>query len=319
LLAAGELWRVDCADCAPWLTGLPEGCADLVLFSPPYERARLYLEDGADLGVARDTAEWVVWMVQVFRACRRVCKGLVACVCEGQTKNYRYSGAPFLLLADLVRAGFHARKPPIYRRVGIPGSGGPDWLRNDYEPIICTTRGGKLPWSDSTACGHPPRWAPGGDPSHRTKDGSRVSDKRHTKRQPDGTTGGQVYVPPQLANPGNVAQRAYTAQEVAALLGGGGDVIDCVVGGGRMGSKLAEQNEAPFPESLAEFFVKSFCPPGGLVLDPMCGSGTTGAVAARLGRRFLGCDLRQSQVDLSRRRLGPGERQAYQQKGDTRG
>ena len=58
-----------------------------------------------------------------------------------------------------------------------------------------------------------------------------------------------------------------------------------------------------FPESLVEFFVKSFCPPGGVVVDPFSGSGTTGAVAVRLGRRFLGCDVRQSQVELSRRRI----------------
>ena len=35
--------------------------------------------------------------------------------------------------ADLKRAGFNMRKPPVFHRVGIPGSGGPDWLRNDYE------------------------------------------------------------------------------------------------------------------------------------------------------------------------------------------
>src|SRR5262249_23675191 len=84
-------------------------------------------------------------------------------------------------------------------------------------------------------------------PSHRTKDGSRVNGKRHTKRRTDGTTEGPVYVPPKLANPGNVVQRLYTAEEVAALLAERGDVVDCVVGGGRMGSKLAEENEAPFP------------------------------------------------------------------------
>jgi hypothetical protein len=33
-------------------------------------------------------------------------------------------------------------------------------------------------------------------------------------------------------------------------------------------------------------------------------------VAVRLGRRFLGCDLRQSQVDLSRRRLAPQPQEA---------
>jgi DNA modification methylase len=79
------------------------------------------------------------------------------------------------------------------------------------------------------------------------------------------------------------------------------DVI--VVGGGVMGSKLCHENEAPFPESLAEFFVRSFCRPGGTVLDPFSGSGTTGAVALKTGRRYIGIDVRGSQTKLTARRL----------------
>lgn len=40
----------------------------------------------------------------------------------------------------------------------------------------------------------------------------------------------------------------------------------------------------PFPEELARRLILASCPPGGLVLDPFCGSGTTGAVAVREGR-----------------------------------
>jgi hypothetical protein len=306
-------WSVGQADVLDFLAGLPEGSTDLIFFSPPYEAQRTYGIDFALQGQA-----WVDWMVRIFQAALRVCKGLVACVCEGFTRDFRWSATPALLLADLHRAGVHLRKPPAYRRVSIPGSGGPDWLRNDYELIICATRGGKLPWADPTACGQPPKWAPGGDPSHRTRDGSRVNrapkleraaagdltlgEKLHGKRTARGRRR-QVYTPPEIANPGNVVQRLYTAEEVAALLGRPADVVDCVVGGGRLGSDLASENEAPFPERLAEFFVRSFCPPGGLVCDPFLGSGTTGAVAVRCGRRFLGCDVRESQADLSRRRL----------------
>jgi hypothetical protein len=281
------------ADCIEFLTALPEDSIDLIFGSPPYERARLYLEGGEDMGIARDTREWVAWMVDVYRAALRCCKGLVAFVVEGQTKDYSWSAAPALLMAALVEAGVTLRKPPLYKRVGIPGSGGPDWLRNDYELIICATRGGKLPWSDNTACGHPPKYEAGGVPSHRQADGSRVNGlmayaspeecanvgSHRAQRQ-----AGRVYIPPEKSNPGNI--------------------VDCgVVGGSNMGDRLCHQNEAPFPESLAEFFVRSFCPPGGVVCDPFLGSGTTGAAAARWHRRFVGCDLRASQVKLSRARI----------------
>lgn len=75
-----------------------------------------------------------------------------------------------------------------------------------------------------------------------------------------------------------------------------------------MGDKLCHKNEAPFPEALAEFFVRSFCPPGGIACDPFSGSGTTGAMAVRHHRRFVGCDLRRSQVELSRRRINRVQR-----------
>jgi DNA modification methylase len=94
--------------------------------------------------------------------------------------------------------------------------------------------------------------------------------------------------------------------EILARYGcGRGDVVDVgVVGGGRIGSKLAHENEAPEPEQLAEFLVRTFCPPDGLVGDCFSGSGTTGGVALRWGRRTISCDVRQSQVDLTLRRLG---------------
>jgi hypothetical protein len=78
-------------------------------------------------------------------------------------------------MAGLHRRGVLLRKPLIFNRVGIPGSGGPDWMRNDWEWIICATNGGKLPWSRNTACGHPPKWGPGGKMSNRLSDGSRVN------------------------------------------------------------------------------------------------------------------------------------------------
>jgi DNA modification methylase len=48
---------------------------------------------------------------------------------------------------------------------------------------------------------------------------------------------------------------------------------------------------ATMPEALVEPCILAGCPLGGLVLDPFIGSGTVGAVAERLGRRWVGVDL----------------------------
>lgn len=57
------------------------------------------------------------------------------------------------------------------------------------------------------------------------------------------------------------------------------------------------------PLALLELLIGACCPPGGLVLDPCCGSGTTLVAAARLGRRGLGVDIHPSAVRLARRRV----------------
>jgi len=264
-----------CGDGLEELRELPDQSADLIFGSPPYEDARTY---GIDFSLKGQ--EWVDWMVQVYRESLRVCRGLVAFVVEGKTRKFSYSGTPLLLAADLIRAGVTLRKPPIYERDGIPGSGGPDWLKNRYEFIICATNGGKLPWSDPTVMGWKPKYKPGGDCTNRKRNGQRAITRRNSK----GVRSDKQYVEPDLVNPGNI--------------------IDCgPCGGGNIGSKLAHSNEAPFPEHLAEFFVRSFCPPGGTVLDPFCGSGTTLAVAQKNGRNWIGIDVRQSQVELTLRRL----------------
>lgn len=58
------------------------------------------------------------------------------------------------------------------------------------------------------------------------------------------------------------------------------------------------------PEKLLERIVMLSSNPGDLVCDPMCGSGTTLAVAARLGRRFFGCDKGALAIEIASRRLG---------------
>jgi DNA modification methylase len=54
-------------DCLEVMAALPPDSADLVVCSPPYEDARLYLEGGEDLGISMNTEDWVAWMVKVIQ------------------------------------------------------------------------------------------------------------------------------------------------------------------------------------------------------------------------------------------------------------
>lgn len=57
------------------------------------------------------------------------------------------------------------------------------------------------------------------------------------------------------------------------------------------------------PEALLERLLCACTEPGDLVLDPYAGSGTTLAVATRLGRRALGIDENREAIDIARERL----------------
>lgn len=309
-----EKIKLYCGDCLEVMPTLETGSADLVFGSPPYENTRTY---GIDFSLKGQ--EWVDWMVAVVKECLRICKGLVAFVVEGKTKGFRWSATPALLMADLHRQGICLRKPPAFYRVGIPGSGGTDFLRNDYELIVCCTSGGKLPWNDKTAMGHPPKWAPGGEMSYRLSDGTRRNQWGASEKSTGGDRGKDGELKAVKPRPSHRFTTKRELYEGGARRGkddkrklhgytipvkaNPGNVIRCNVGGGAMGSPLAHENEAPFPETLAEFFIKSFCPPGGIVLDPFGGSGTTAAVALKQGRKAIAIDIRKSQCEIMERRI----------------
>jgi hypothetical protein len=61
--------------------------------------------------------------------------------------------------------------------------------------------------------------------------------------------------------------------------------------------------ETQKPESLIERFIKASSNHGDLVADFFCGSGTTLAVAEKLGRRWIGCDLGRWGIHVTRKRL----------------
>lgn len=61
--------------------------------------------------------------------------------------------------------------------------------------------------------------------------------------------------------------------------------------------------ETQKPEALLERIIKASSNKGALVADFFCGSGTTMAVAERLGRRWIGCDLSRYAINVTRKRM----------------
>jgi len=57
------------------------------------------------------------------------------------------------------------------------------------------------------------------------------------------------------------------------------------------------------PVSLMEYLIKLVTPPGGVVLDPFCGTGTTAVAAKRAGFNFVTCDLDSDYVKIAQTRI----------------
>ena len=57
------------------------------------------------------------------------------------------------------------------------------------------------------------------------------------------------------------------------------------------------------PIELMKYLIKLVTPPGGIVLDPFNGSGSTGCAAVELGHEYIGCELDPRYVAISLKRI----------------
>lgn len=71
-----------------------------------------------------------------------------------------------------------------------------------------------------------------------------------------------------------------------------------------VGSDAGNPHPTPMAAALARHLVLLSCPPGGVVLDPFAGSGTTALAARDLGRIGLGIELNESYCAMAAARLG---------------
>lgn len=67
----------------------------------------------------------------------------------------------------------------------------------------------------------------------------------------------------------------------------------------------ANQNHHPTvkPIKLMEYLIKLITPPGGVVLDPFMGSGSTGCAAVKLGFTFIGIERESEYLEIAKRRI----------------
>jgi hypothetical protein len=263
-LSVNEKCQLYQAEALDFLARLPTDSLDAVISSPPYPEKGERYQGGRRRW---DSKEWVLWMLQVVREAVRACKGDVIFVANGAVRDGCYRPACEGLLWEWYKQGGICERPCIWHKNAPPNR--LDWFSNDWEFVLVFRKAGACRTFNWEAIALPPKHKSGGRFRQRGANGERRM--------------GSEYPQNELARPR--------------------DVFRVTVGGGHLGSDLAHENEAPYPEELVEPLIQVLTNPGDLVCDPFMGSGTTGRTAFRYGRRFVGCDVRESQVELSRRRI----------------
>jgi site-specific DNA-methyltransferase (adenine-specific) len=88
-----------------------------------------------------------------------------------------------------------------------------------------------------------------------------------------------------------------------------GTIWDYLMAGDK--DPLKREHPAPFPDKIPFDFIQCFCPPGGIVLDPFMGCGSTAVAAVNLGRHFMGFEISEEYCRLAEERVREAREQLH--------
>lgn len=302
--------RIICGDAQDILKTLPTGSIDCVVTSPPYWGLRDFGVDG-QLGLESNVEDYVERLCLVFDEVRRVLKETgTLWVNLGDT----YGGdAPVRS-----RAGEQfARIPPQKRRHAGNASGVRKKslaLAPSRFALAMTKRGWLL---RNEIIWHKPNIMPQSAADRFTHNFEKLyfftlSSRYYFKRQYEPLSDPKSAERARPLNPVIRRKRIYGDPFISAMnpktqeasrkrmlrLGRNKRAVWTIAT-----RPFHGEHSATFPPALVEMPIEAGCPPGGIVLDPFAGSGTTALVARQLGRRFIGIDLNPSYVRMAEARL----------------
>lgn len=301
-------------DCRDTLRTLADGSAHCVVTSPPYFGLRDYGKDG-QIGLEPTPDEFVAAMVEVFREVHRVLRddgtlwlnlgdsyavkstynavqtladinGWKTPAASKKTANYagriglaakNLIGIPWRVAFALQADGWILRQDIIWSKPNPMPESVRDRCTRSHEYLFMFSKGERYFYDHETvkepAVSKRAQWTDGGSEKQRG----------HSRRQAgfNGRYAERIARegPPETRNKRsvwNVATRPFK-----------------------------EAHFATYPPELIEPCVLASCPPGGVVLDPFFGAGTTGLVAQENGRAWIGCELNPEYVEIAKRRLAP--------------
>lgn len=241
-------------DALELLSGVPSGFARAVVTSPPYSDARDDVGWGSDLSYLDWSAEWLHRAHRVVRPDGSLMLNLGRIHRDGRESSWWID-----VLRIAKDMGWLLLDEIIWHKVNAGGGRQSPYLIDRHERVLWLARS-TSPYKGFDEARQPYSPATLERYQRRWHAGGGVA-KGVGSRSQDGR------VPhPDGAKPGSVFVTSVGADKGVA-------------------------HPTPMASELAEFLVKLACPPGGLVLDPFAGSGTTAVACRKLGRRALCFEL----------------------------
>ncbi len=306
-------WLLLYADCLALMPELPEGSVEAVVTDPPYGIG--FGGEAWDGGKLTDAATFQRWTSEWAVEALRVLKPGGWLAAFGTPRTFHR------LVAGVEDAGFEVRDQLLWLYAnGVPkshhrddGLGGA--LKPAYEPVLLArkpmdgTLEANLAEHDTGAlqidAARVPRrdGGPGFWPANVTV--SHDSRCRQGRCQPDCPVA-LIDIEPR---PGREISRLFFASKASRTEREAGcealplTEVPIYPRGGSSVRLVRNTHPTVKPLALMRWITRLLCPPGGTVLDPFAGSGSTGAACALEGRRFIGIERDERYVPVACARI----------------
>lgn len=307
--------KIFCGNATECLKTLPNESINMCVTSPPYYGLRDYGEDG-QIGVEQTPQEYIDRLVSVFDEVWRVLKkdgtlwlnigdcyagsgkGPMTLAKKNNTKNKtlyqkgsrtcdvpkKWSnikpkdmiGIPWMLAFALREKGWYLRSDIIWYKKNCMPESIKDRPTKTYEHIFLLSKSRRY-YYDYKSIQEPIK---------------KVTEERYLRGRSGKTKHSQSDICQGIDRMTSVVtekQRRYRRKR---------DVWEVSTNTYRM-----DEHFAMFPEKLIEPCILAGSPVGGVVLDPFFGSGTTGAVAKRYGREYIGIDINNRYCEKAQQRI----------------
>lgn len=273
-------------------TSIPDNFVQSIITSPPYFGHRKYSEDdGCDyeIGMEKSLEEYINNLAACFEAIKPKLKNSgVLWLNLGDTyRNKELLGVPWRVAFSLKDRGWILRSDVIWKKPNAMPSSVKDRPATDHEYIFLFSKSRNY-YYDADAIREP----------HVTfTEKSKMRGGRNHFGKRDGT-------PEQGKNNGNPNLHDGRWDQAFHPKGRNKRTVWEIPLG-----KFREAHFAVYPEKLVEICVLASTRSNDVVLDPFTGSGTTGVVSIKNGRRFIGIELVETYQQMAQNRIDELSRQ----------